>query len=180
MYQEEIADLTAAHLRLHLPAYFQYLNGFYKDNIKLQNPKSVETHNLVGGVYTAPLGEMPAYAVDIISKSFDQVTEDGLWLYNYDGHIAGVLDGGDEAHVNRQIKRHEQATEMFMKKHQHFHSTESALGQDFRIVGLGFSGAAFSGAELVDEKNERQTWIAGFRIDLLWVVSEDGPGNHDD
>lgn len=178
MYQEEVAKLTATHLREHINDYLDELQRRYPDSVKMQYPKSVETDNLVGGVYNAKTDAMPAYAVDIISKAFAGQNNDGLWLYSYEGHVAGVVSGGDEAAVNALIKRHEQAAEMFVKRHEFMHQTESELENDFRLHELGFVGAAFSGAEEVSDRQDRQVWIAGFRIDLIWVVSEDGPSQH--
>jgi len=178
MYQEEVANLTAAHLREHIGALLDATQAIYNDKVVLQNPKAIETANLVGGVYNAAPDAMPAYAVDIISKAFAGDAQAGLWLYLYEGHISGVLSGASESAVNAAIKRHEQATERFVKSHQHLHSLTSGLGNDFRIVELGFSGAAFSGAEQVNSQNDRELWIAGFRIDLTWVVSENGPGDY--
>lgn len=178
MFQEEVADLTATHLRSHLEGYRTILQARYTDAAKLQLPKTVETNNLVGGVYNATTDRMPAYAVDIISKAFHSQSDEGLWLYSYDGHIAGVVSGGSEFAVNKLIKRHEQMVEMFVKDHEFMHSQESAISNDFRLRELGFSGAAFSGAELTEERDDRQVWMAGFRIDLLWVVSERGPYQH--
>lgn len=179
MYQEEVANLTAEHLRTHIGAYLDYLqNTIYPDAINLQGPKSVETDNLVGGVYNATPNEMPAYAVDIVSKAFDGVDADALWIYSYDGHIAGVVSGASEVTVNQLVKRHEQAVERFVREHEFMHVIQSQLGNDFSIREFGFSGAAFSGAELVTERNERQVWIAGFRVDTVWKVSESGPGQH--
>jgi len=178
MFQEEVAQLTADHLRLHLPDEFAVLQARYPDAIKLQFPKAIETANLVGGVYNAATGNMPAYAVDVISKAFDSVTPDGLWLFAYDGHIAGIVEANDEKSCNAIIKRHEQACEEFVRKHQFMHQVESVLGNDFSIVGLNFGGAAFSGAEMIEEKQSRQKWIAGFRIDLVWTTSEAGPDQH--
>lgn len=179
MFQEEIANLTADHLRAHIGAYLTTVEDIYADGIKLQIPKSIETANLVGGVYNAEPKAMPAYAVDIISKAFNGVDPDSLWTYSYDGHIAGVVSGGSEASVNAMIKRHEQAVEKFVREHEFMHKQVNVLiGNDFSIHELGFTGAAFSGAELVEEKNNRQVWIAGFRIDLIWVISESGPNQH--
>lgn len=180
MYQEEAADLTAGHLREHLQAYLIQVSRIYADQTVLAFPRTIETNNLVGGVYNTSTDKMPAYAIDLISKQFDGQSNEGLWLYNYEGHIAGVVSGNDEAQVNKMVKRHEQATEMFVKDHVHLHQMSHVLpGNDFTIMGLGFVGAAFSGAEQVDETNEdNQIWIAGFRIDLLWILSETGPGDH--
>jgi hypothetical protein len=178
MYQEEIANLTATHLRDHIGAYLTEVNAIYHDGVKLQFPKTIETANLVGGVYNTTTDKMPAYAVDIIEYTFDGVDPEGLYLYNYSGHIAGVVTGGAEATVNAIIKRHEQAVALFVKRHLHFHQMTSQLGNDFRIIEFNFFGSAFSGAERVDEKNQRQIWIAGFRTDIVWAVSEGGGGDH--
>jgi hypothetical protein len=178
MYQEEIADLTAEHLRSHMQEYLDAVKAIYADKIEMTFPKAIETANLVGGVYNATQKAMPAYAVDIIDKVFTEHS-DNLWLYQYNGHIAGVISASNEDSANKIVKRHEQATEMFVKRHDHFHQTAAKkVGNDFLIVGLGFTGAAFSGAEKIDEAENRETWIAGFRIDLVWIVSEDGPGDH--
>lgn len=179
MFQEEVADLTADHLRTHIGAYLTTVQSIYADSIKLQVPKAIETANLVGGVYNTEPNKMPAYAIDIISKAFNSTDADSLWLYTYDGHIAGVVSGGSEASVNSMVKRHEQATETFVREHQFMHSLKNVLvGNDFLIKELVFTGAAFSGAELVEERNDRQVWIAGFRIDLFWIISEPGPQQH--
>ena len=178
MYQEEIADLTAEHLRSHMQAYLDEVKAIYQDAVELTFPKAIETANLVGGVYNATQKAMPAYAVDIIDKVFTEHADD-LWLYQYNGHIAGVISASSEDTANKIVKRHEQATEMFVKRHDHFHQMAAQLpGNNFMIVGLGFVGSAFSGAEKIDESQNRETWIAGFRIDLAWIVSEDGPGDH--
>lgn len=177
MYQEEIAKLTAAHLHYHLPSLVAIIQSRYPDAVKIQLPKSVETSNLVGGVYNATPDKMPAYALDIITKSFGGADDKGLWIYNYEGHIAGVISSNSESSANLIIKRHEQTVEGFVKGHEFMHSHESVINNDFKITGLGFVGAAFSGAELINAK-DREIWIAGFRIDLLWVVSEDGPHQH--
>jgi len=178
MYQEEVANLTADHLREHIGVLLDETQAIYNDKVVLQNPKAIETANLVGGVYNADPTAMPAYAVDIIDKTFAGDASAGLWLYIYGGHIAGVLSGASESSVNAAIKRHEQAVERFVKSHNHLHSLASALGNDFRIVELGFVGSAFSGAEQINAKDDRELWIAGFRIDLNWVLSEDGPGDY--
>lgn len=178
MYQEEIANLTADHLRTHLTAYLAEVQARYNDAVKMQFPKSIQTDNLVGGVYNAAVGNMPAYAIDVITKAFAGENINSLWLYNYEGHIAGIVSAQGEVAANKLAKRHEQVVETFVKQHEFMHQTQSALGNDFRLQGLGFAGAGFSGAEMIDEENDRQTWIAGFRVDLLWVVSENGPGQH--
>lgn len=178
MYQEEIAIITVEHLRSHIGDYLSELEARYGDGVKLQNPKTIEHANLVGGVYNAALTAMPAYAIDITDKVFSGGTNNELWEYAYNGHIAGIVTGGSEAAVNTIVKRHEQAVEMFIKRHSFMHQTQNqVVGNDFRIVELGFVDAAFSGAEQVQDA-QRMVWVAGFRTTLIWIVSEDGPTQH--
>lgn len=178
MFQEEIADLTANHLATHIRAYLDAVQALYPDNVVLQSPKSIETANLAGGVYNATPDEMPAIAVDIIDVEFSTATAEGLWLYKYSGHIAEVVSGNSETNVNREIKRHQQAVEKWVNDHQYLHQLTSTLGNDFKLIALGFLGSAFSGAEKVNERDDRPMWIAGYRIDLEWFVSQPGPNDH--
>lgn len=181
MYQEEIGKITSEHLRSHIAAYLAELEARYADGVKLVLPKTIEYANLVGGVYNAPLNAMPAYAVDITDKQFSQITDAGLWEYLYNGHIACILQGGSEGAVNTLVKRHEQACEMFVKRHAFMHQTQAQVtDNDFSIRELGFIDAAFSGAEEVPSEPDgsKYVWVAGFRISLIWILSEEGPSQH--
>lgn len=178
MFQEELAEMTADHLRGHIEAYLTEIQARYADRSKLQLPKTIETANLVGGVYNTTVNAMPAYAVDVIDKAFSEM-RDNLWLYQYSGHIAGVVSGNDERAVNRLVKRHEAAVELFVRTHLNFHYPQTVPNSaDFSLIELQFIGAAFSGAEQIDMEQDRKIWIAGFRNDLAWIASEEGPGNH--
>jgi|SRR6185503_15586574 len=185
MFQEEVADLTAEHLRTHIEALLAEIQTRHGDSVRLLLPKSIETQNLVGGVYNTTFKNMPAYAVDVIEKSFAGESADSLWLYRYDGHIAGVMGGNDEENVNKSCKRHEAAVEQFVRNHLNFHhdpELKTQINSDFDVIGFEFLGAAYSGAEEISgevaQGEGNKLWIAGFRIDLAWVVSEQGPGNH--
>lgn len=179
MYQEEVAKITTEHLRLHIVSYLDELEARYGDGIKLQNPKSIEYANLVGGVYNAELTAMPAYAVDIVDKVFNGLTDSALWEYAYNGHLAGIINASSEAAANTIVKRHEQAVEMFVKRHENLHSTQAQVtGNDFSLTGFGFVDAAFSAAEAVQD-GTKVVWVAGFRVTMVWIVSEDGPYQHD-
>jgi hypothetical protein len=180
MYHEELGKITSEHLREHIVPYLAELEVRYGDGVKLSNPKAIEYANLVGGVYNTGLDEMPAYAVDVTQKRFSAISNNNLWEYAYDGHIAGVVTGGSEKEVNTLVKRHEQAVEMFIKRHGNMHGTEAqVVGNDFKIIELGFVDADYSGAELVQERtSQKKRWLAGFRITLIWIVSEDGPHQH--
>jgi len=178
MYTEEIGIITVEHLRLHIAGYLADLEIRYGDGVKLQPPKAIEHANLVGGVYNTDYKGMPAYAVDITDKAFGQLTAESLWEYNYNGHIAGIINANSEASANTIIKRHEQAVEMFVNQHRYMHQVEAQItGNDFSITQLGFVDAAFSGAEAVQDAT-KTTWVAGFRITLVWITSEGGPDQH--
>jgi hypothetical protein len=175
MFQEEIAAYTASHLRVHIGGYLSEIQAVKNDGIKLALPKTVETANLVGGVYAAKLDALPAYAIDIIEKDFIPNPDD-LWLYQYTGHIAALISANSEESANKIIKRHEQAVEKFVRIHNLLHEHKEAL---WTVREMGFGGAGFSGAELVAEDVEkRKLWVAGFRIDLVWLISEEGPTQH--
>lgn len=178
MYHEEIGIYTTEHLRSHIGAYLAELEARYADGVRLMIPKRIEHANLVGGVYNAPLDQMPAYAVDVTDKQFSQITDSGLWEYMYNGHIAGIIMANDESAANTIVKRHEQACEMFVKQHQFMHRKQADVeGNDFSLMELGFVDAAFSGAEEVSE-GTKTVWVAGFRVTLVWITSEEGPTQH--
>lgn len=178
MFQEEIGVITTEHLRSHIGGYLAELEARYADGVKLILPKTIEHANLVGGVYNAELNAMPAYAVDVVDKQFSGITDAGLWEYVYNGHIAAIISGGSEAAVNTQVKRHEQACETFVRRHQFMHQVQGQVtGNEFSMRELGFADAAFSGAEQVQD-GQRYLWVAGFRITLVWVLSEEGPSDH--
>jgi len=183
MYHEEIGKITSEHLRSHIGSYLNELEIRYADGVKLTLPKSIEYANLVGGVYNAELNAMPAYAVDVTDKQFSGISDAGLWEYLYNGHIAAIISGGSEVAVNTIVKRHEQACEMFVKRHQFMHKLQDqtqaqVAGNDFSIMEMGFVDAAFSGAEEVPQGDNKYVWVAGFRITLVWILSEEGSNDH--
>jgi hypothetical protein len=179
MYHEEIGVITTEHLRLHIPDLLAELEARYADGVKLALPKSIEHANLVGGVYNAELNAMPAYAVDVTDKTVSGLTDSGLWEYAYNGHIAGIVSAGSEQAANTIVKRHEQAVETFVRQHQYMHQMENQVpGNDFSITAMGFVDGAFSGAEEVPAETNKYVWVAGFRVTLVWVLSEGGPSQH--
>lgn len=180
MYHEEIGYITGEHLRSHIKEYLQELEARYGDGVKLALPKAIESTKPVGGVFNTSLAQMPAYAIEVGGKTLSAVSNNGLWEYAYDGYITGIVTGNSEDAVNKLVNRHEQAVEMFIKRHAFLHNIGAQVaGNEFTIVELGFRDADFSGGEMVREKaGGREAWIAGFRNTLVWVVSEDGPGQH--
>jgi hypothetical protein len=175
MFQEDIAEIVADHLREHIAGYLEEIQSQYTDGVKLVLPKRVATANLVGGVYAADLNVLPAYALDIIEKDFIP-NDENLWLYQYTGHLAGIVSANSEESANKIVKRHERAVEQFVRDHNLVHQVTRPL---WSMREMGFGGAGFSGAELAAEDVEnRKLWVAGFRIDLVWLISEEGPRQH--
>lgn len=175
MWSEELGEITANHLRTHIAAYLADIESDYSDGVKLVQPRAIETANLVGGVYSVDIEKLPAYAVDVMSKSFVASRDDG-WLYQYDGHIAMITSAQSEGAANRISKRHLRAVEKFVREHQFLH--QQVINDECAIHEFGFAGSALSGAAKVDEENNRQLWVAGARVDVIWVTRESGFFDH--
>lgn len=177
MWQEEIADYTASHLRSHIGAYLEAIEAEKGDNIKLRVPQGVETENLVGGVYSVDTKKLPAYAVDVMNKHYVGGGGDDAYLYSYEGHIAIIVSAASEAAANVTVKRHARAVERFVREHQFLHVTEVVVGQ-CSIHEFGFADMALSGAAKIEETSKNIVWVAGARVDVVWVTRETGFGQH--
>ena len=178
MYFEQIAKVTADHLRLHLPTYLSQISQEFAglDIVTLQPPNDISVDSLVGGVFAVPLENLPVYAVDALNKQPDPTIID-LYTYLYDGHIVGMVTANSAHDVDRQIKRHEWAVEQYVREHLFLHQLS---GEHFTILGLEFIGSQFSGAEMAEDNEDTtlQVWVDAFVINVRWTVSEDGPIQH--
>ena len=178
MFAEEIAKVTADHLRSHIEAYLTAVAAEFTGSeiVTLVVPKSITVASLVGGVIQQLPDTTPAYAVDCMNDSFAGIADD-LYIYEYDGHISGLVAAGDEFTVNRMVKRHAKAVYNFINNHLFLHR-DTTYQAKFTFHGMGFLDTVLSGSELVDDTNNREIWIAGFRHNVLWTVSQDGPVQH--
>lgn len=176
MFQEQLAAQTAGHLRESISTYIEAINNKFAATKRevVRAPIKVDTDSLAGGVMAVEVKDLPAYAVDCLDKSFVQVTED-LYIYQYVGHIAGVVVANSKGSADHQVKRHEAAVEQFVREHELLHLYNTA---DFSLVRFVFVGSAFSGAELESDDKRSPIWIAGFRVDVQWFTSENGPVQH--
>lgn len=175
MFQEQLAEQLADHFRSHIKAYLEEANDAWPagERETVRTGATVETASLAGGVMGIEIEKLPAFAVDVNNKVVAQVSED-LFLYEYNGQIAGLVIAGSQRSVNRLAKRYERATEKFIKEHEMVHSLETA---DYTVVRLVFQATDFSGAEEVTIE-QKAVWIDGFRVDFSLVVSENGPRQH--
>lgn len=168
MYQEEIAKITADHLRTHIEVYLAEEAANHNDQITLVMPKKIEVASAIGGSMAEYDKILPSYAVDIMEKSIWQGGPD-LHTYVYDGHISGLLGGNSQDLVDKLCKRHSSAVEHFVKQHLYLHEYNS---DQFTIVNFIYLGSTTTGAELLSNENDRELWFDGFRVDTSWIVSE--------
>lgn len=178
MYFEYIAELTRDHIRTHLGAYLSDANTGHTKKTALVMPKSFEASSYVGGLLGVTRDTLPALAVNADNKEFSGSDED-LFVYLYTGQIAGMVTSGDALDVERQAKRYAALMELFVKEHLRL-PHDDAL--PFRIIEFAFQRVTFFGAADIQEqstgKNTNSYWIDGFLLDISWLVSEMGPGQH--
>lgn len=180
MYHEDLARLTADHLRTHIEVYLTEENARYNDKVKLIVPKSIEPASVVGGMFTEFDNILPQYGIDILEKVFIPDNSGDLFTYLYTGQINGLVHASTRDAVDKLVKRHGASVERFVRQHQTLHDwqTPVPLNENFRITEFAFSAIQWSGAEDLGEVEGAHTWMAGFSCDCAWVTSEEGPGQH--
>lgn len=175
MYQEQIAQYTADHLRTHIGDYLADIFAEFtgQETIELVLPKRIERASVVGGLWTEFDSILPQYGVDILTKS-PSSDDASLWTYEYPGQINGMVMASSRDVVDKLCDRHERAVEFFIRQHQFLHNYET---ENFRMIELVFGTVDFSGAEDVSSEGVAR-WLAGFSINASWFVSEEGPQQH--
>ena len=178
MFQEQIAEQTASHLRVHFEEYLEEVeerfSGSDRLNLKIPDVSSV---SLVGGVIQAPVEALPVVAVDCLNKSVIPNNE-SLYLYQYDGAIVGMVEGSSESVCDRRVKRYAAAGEKFIKEHQYLHENFETNTKPYGIREFLYNSSRFSGTMEVKSEDGPTVWIAGFALDVLWISSEDGERQH--
>lgn len=176
MFQEQIAQLTADHLRTHATAYLDEIAALNPtDQVTLVAPKSIRASSVVGGMVAELPELLPAYGVDALSKQPIPLS-DNLWTFQYEGQINGMVLASNEVEVDKLAKRHARAVEYFVRKHRLLHQLAT---DDFEIISFEFLGSDFSGATpLSEDPASRPLWVGGFSIDVTWMTSENGPEDH--
>lgn len=175
MYQEQIAEITAAHLRDHASAYLvaleQEFTGSNKLRLKVPNISSV---SLVGGVIQAPVEDLPIIGVDCLDKQ-SIPSQESLDYSQYDGAIVGMMSGSNEESTDKLVKRYQRMVEGFIKTHIFFHGETNDL---FMIRELIYVNTRFSGSIELEVEEEKPIWVAGFTTNLLWIASEAPASQH--
>lgn len=181
MFYEQLAKITREHMRLHLPVYLAQVNAFYDKPLKLDMPQRFDISTVVGGTVGVSKKTLPAFAITALERQFSSSEED-LWEYVYPGQISGMVSSNNAETVESIARRYAGAFELFINDHRR---SPVPAGFDeatlpFRITGFGYTRTEFFGAAAIDEGEGAviQTWVDGFRIDLLWEVAEAGPGQH--
>lgn len=175
MFQEQLARLTANHLREHIKDYLDDISSEATADLSvpLLVPKRIDVSSVVGGLISEFAQILPQYGIDITAKH--QSTDDSaLWSYEYVGQINGLVHGGSREAVDLLISRHARAVEFFIKKHQFLHGYSD---DNFKILEFLYVDTDFSGAEDISD-SENTLWLAGFSMNVLWFTSEFGPSDH--
>lgn len=175
MYHEDIARVTANHLRQHISAYLSAISSEYTgdQSVPLIVPKRIDIASVVGGMISEFDQILPQYGIDVLGKTISQ-DDSALWSYEYPGQINGLVHGGSREAVDYLIARHARAIETFIREHRLLHSFEN---NNFSILEFSFAGMSFSGAEEISEEGVSK-WLAGVSIDVSWFTSESGPDDH--
>jgi hypothetical protein len=165
MYQEQLAKLTADHLRTHIKAYLAEIAAGFdaKNQVPLVVPKAIETASAVGGLIQDFDKILPRYGVDVFGKDAG-ATDDSLNSWVYSGQIVGVVHGSSQSSVDKIVKRHMAAVELFIARHRLLHLEKNNY---YSILNFGFVANETSGAEAIGD-----LWIAGFTFECIWITSE--------
>ena len=169
MFLYPIALATSEHLRQHLQAYLAEFSTLY--GIGLFLPTKIMVSSELGGVE----GEnaLPVYAVDAYTKTFSEQDEYDLNTWVYQGQITGLLGATTPDEVNKLVKGHSAACEKFAKEHKNI----SISGAGYNVMEMTYTIVETSGGQQVDNDGT-EYWLAAFKVDLFWNVSEDGNYQH--
>lgn len=181
MFFEPVAELTRDHCREHLTAYLAEISAQYSDKVTLQQPKAFDVSNIVGGrVGISGRESLPSLSVGASSK---QVTDMGgdLYTYLYFGQFLGMVAGKNALEVERTCERYGAAIELYVMRHR-FKPIPTGTNEallPFMIQELFFRQTTFFGASNITDNDKKiDYWVDGFKVDVGWVVSEAGPGQH--
>lgn len=179
MFHEDIAQITADHLREHIAVLLDGINARYPEATNLVVPKSVEVTSVVGGLFTQYDKILPQYGIDILTKELAPTSE-SVYTYLYSGQINGMVHGRSQDAVDKMTHRHGAAVEQFVREHLTLHQVPEPFStKEFTILEFDFAGIEWSGAEDLGEVEGVQIWLGAFSLNTLWLVSEEGPGQHE-
>lgn len=167
MYERQLAIITKEHLMTHLATYLELFGG-------VAMPKRVEISSVIGGVIKP--ATLPIYALDCLTKQLSETNED-LNTFIYSGQITGLVGGRTPEIVDDQIKDHKAACEHFVTEHLSI-ATPSPDLENFLILAFAFASSDTTGALQVDVDPKTPFWVAGFDIQISWLVSEKAARQH--
>lgn len=174
MFQEQIAELTAGHLRSHIRSYVEALEIEFTGSNKLRlKVPDISSVSLVGGVIQAEASALPIIGVDCLDKQVIP-SQESLSLYQYEGAIVGMASDSSEEAADKSVKRYQRVVEQFIRTHQFLHEESNAL---FTVREFIYSNTRFSGSLELDIEDEK-IWVAGFTVVCLWITSEDAESQH--
>jgi hypothetical protein len=174
MFQEHIAELTAAHFRTHIRAYLAALETEFTGSNKLRlKVPDISSVSLVGGVIQAEASALPIIGVDCLDKQVVP-SQESLNYYQYEGAIVGMASGSDEESTDKAVKRYQRVVEQFVRTHQFLHKESNT---NYAMREFLYASTRFSGSLELDIEDEK-IWVAGFTTTVLWITSEEAESQH--
>jgi hypothetical protein len=184
LYYRLVASVTRDHIKDHLAAYLAIAEDAQDKKVKLLLPKRFDVASYVGGVVGLTMTDsksFPAVAIDALTRT-ESPTPENLYTYRYDGQINFMVNGSNPESVELQAKGYLAAFDMFANDHE-FWPLDNAYDQSdlpFKFTGFGVTRSAHFGAANVpaEEGKATRVWIDGGTLEISWLVSEAGPGQH--
>jgi len=169
-------------MREHMEAYLATAGADLDSTLKLPVPKTFDVASFVGGVVgLSGKSDFPALSIDAYNK-VSSTTDENLYTFRYDGQITGMVGGENAKVVEQQAKAYGAAVEMFIRDHAYspYGAAYDASVLPFQIIEFAFLRSEFFGAANVEveARGQRKLWVDGFRIEVAWLTSEEGAGQH--
>lgn len=185
MHYRLVASLTRDHIKDHLAGYLARVEEAQDKPVKLVLPKRFDVASYVGGVVGLTMTDsksFPSMAIDALTRT-ESPTPENLYTYRYDGQINFMVNGSNPESVELQAKGYLAAFDMFANDHE-FWPLDNAYDQSdlsFKFIGFGVTRSAHFGAANVtaEEGASTKVWIDGGSCEIAWLVSEEGPNQHD-
>jgi hypothetical protein len=180
MFYEQISVYTKKHLLEHLKSYLDAEAALYSDRLPLVLPVAIDLSSLVGGVIATARDTLPQYTIDCNTKAYGEEIED-LQTYLYSGAITFLVGGQNADIADHLAHRHAAALEKWVRDHVHMHQHDDDDG--FTILGFAWVATQFTGAVQVETQentsnSQNDFWVCAGAMEVQWVTSESGPGDH--
>lgn len=179
-----IATVTRDHLRDHLEGYLAAAGA--ELGIPVPPPVRLDVASFVGGVVGLDPHNpknFPSLALNANTR-LHSPSDENFYSYRYDGQIAGVVLANDAATAESLATAYVSALEAFIGDHVYRPAPDNYnfSSLPFMFIEFGFIRSEFFGVTAVEPEGEKgknvRRWYEPFRIEVAWLISEDGMGQH--